>query len=338
MKKTVKAMLTVMLAASLILIFGSCSSAEPVEVSGTLTNAVDKQITVRTDDGPVVFKTEDDTVYNLGGESELTVGDTVKVKYHKSMGKDHVDEVTVLEHFKPELVFEGKEAGLKNSNLTVTGKSLTVEFTRDDDTAVKGELKVGSEVEVTYDGDISEFPYAKEIRVTKKAEDSEAAEEKKEEQKEEKKEENKDEKKDSEADKEKEEPKTAVVSGIVSEFTEKSMLLSIDSATSYRFKLTNGFKVSGADKYVHTGDSVNVTFKGELGKSPEVVEINIVKKAQEEKRTVNGTISSVEKNYLTLNTGKKSYIIHTDKNTKYTGDKPPKERSSRAMSQKARSR
>ena len=94
MKKTVKAMLTVMLAASLILIFGSCSSAEPVEVSGTLTNAVDKQITVRTDDGPVVFKTEDDTVYNLGGESELIVGDTVKVKYHKSMGKDHVDEVT----------------------------------------------------------------------------------------------------------------------------------------------------------------------------------------------------------------------------------------------------
>ena len=40
--------------------------------------------------------------------------------------------------------------------------------------------------------------------------------------------------------------------------------------------------------------------------------------------SVNGTISSVEKDYLTLNTGKKSYIIHTDKNTKYTGDKPAK--------------
>ena len=328
MKKAVKTMLMMMLAASLVLIMGSCGKAEPVEVSGTLTNAVDKQITVRTADGPVVFKTADDTVYNLGEESELTVGDTVKVRYHKSMGKDHVDEVTVLEHFKPELIFEGKVAGLKDGDITVTGKSLTVAFTRDDDTAVKGELKVGAEVEVIYDGDLSEYPYATEIKVTKKAEDSEAAEEKKEEkkekQKEETKEEKKEEKKDSEADNNKEEAKTAVVSGIVSEFTETTMLLSIDSATSYRFILAKGFKVTGADKYVHSGDSVNVKFKGELGKSPEAVEINIVKKAQAEKKTVNGTISSVEKNYLTLNTGKKSYIIHTDKNTKYTGDKPAK--------------
>jgi len=305
MRRTVKAMLMIMLAASLMLIMGSCGKSEPTEVSGTLTNAVDKQITVRTEEGPVVFKTADDTVYNLGDAGVLTVGDTIKVKYHKSMGKDHVDEVTVLEHFKPELIFEGTVSGLKDGSLTVTGKSLTVSFTRDNDTTVKGELKVGAEVEIIYDGDISEFPYASEVTVTKKAADAEAAENKKEEKKEEK-------------------AKTTVVSGIVSEFTEKSMLLSIDSANSYRFTLAKGFKVTGADKYVHAGDSVNVTFTGELNKNPEAVEINIVKKAQAEGKTVNGTISSVEKDYLTLNTGKKSYIIHTDKNTKYTGDKPAK--------------
>ena len=227
MRRTVKAMLMIMLAASLMLIMGSCGKSEPTEVSGTLTNAVDKQITVRTEEGPVVFKTADDTVYNLGDAGVLTVGDTIKVKYHKSMGKDHVDEVTVLEHFKPELIFEGTVSGLKDGSLTVTGKSLTVSFTRDNDTTVKGELKVGAEVEIIYDGDISEFPYASEVTVTKKAADAEAAENKKEEKKEEK-------------------AKTTVVSGIVSEFTEKSMLLSIDSANSYRFTLAKGFKVTAS--------------------------------------------------------------------------------------------
>ena len=84
MKKTVKAMLTVMLAASLILILGACGKSDTIEVRGKLTNAVDKQITVKTVDGPEVFKTADDTVYNLGEESELTVGDTVKI------GRAHV--------------------------------------------------------------------------------------------------------------------------------------------------------------------------------------------------------------------------------------------------------
>lgn len=315
MKKTVKAMLTVMLAASLILILGACGKSNTIEVRGKLTNAVDKEITVKTVDGPEVFKTADDTVYNLGEASELTVGDTVRVRYHKSFGKDHVDEVTVLEHFEPELNFVGKVAGIKDGTVTVTGKSLTVAFTRDDDTAVRGELKVGAEVEISYDGDLSEYPYATDIKVTKKAIDGE-----------EKSEEKKEESKDSEqkSEEKKEEVKTATVSGIVSEFTEKSVLLAIDSATSYRFTLAKDVKVTGADKYVHTGDSVNIKFTGKLGKSPEAVEINIVKKAQEEKKTVNGKITSIEKDYLTLNTGKKSYIIHTDKNTKYTGDKPAK--------------
>ena len=198
-----------------------------------------------------------------------------------------------------------------------------------------------------YEGDLSEYPYAKEVKVTKSAEEAEEAEKqeaakaeekkkeeakkaeekKKEEAKkaeEKKKDEKKEAKKEEKKEAEKQEVKTGKVNGIVAEFTEKTMLLAIDSATSYRFSLQSDFKVSGADKYVHTGDSVNVTYKGDLGKTPEVLEINIVKKAQEEKRTVNGTISSVEKDYVTLNTGGRSYIIHTDKNTKYTGDKPAK--------------
>ena len=113
MRKALKAFLVMMLAASLTLVLGSCGKAEPLEVSGTLTNAVDKQISLKTESGPVVFKTADDTVYNLGDASELTVGDTIKVKYHKSLGKDHVDEVTVVEHFEPERVFEGSVVELK---------------------------------------------------------------------------------------------------------------------------------------------------------------------------------------------------------------------------------
>ena len=184
MKKAVKALFTVMLAAGLILILGACGKAESIEVSGTLTNAVDGQISVRTADGPVVFKTADDTVYDLGEESDLTVGDIIRVKYHKSLGKDHVDEVAVLEHFKPTLIFEGSVVELKEGRITVTGKSLTVAFTRDDDTAVRGKLKTGAEVEVTNDGDLSEYPYATEIKVTKKAEEADKEEsEKKEENK-----------------------------------------------------------------------------------------------------------------------------------------------------------
>ena len=67
-------------------------------------------------------------------------------------------------------------------------------------------------------------------------------------------------------------------------------------------------------------DGIIIPIQGEYyaleGLTQLVDTINIVKKAQEEKKTVNGTISAVEKKYLTLNTGKKSYIIHVNKNTK----------------------
>ena len=169
MRKAIKPMLIMVLAASLMLVLAACGKSDQLEVSGVLTNAVENQISVKTADGQVVFRTEDATVYDLGEESELTVGDTIRVSYHKRFGRDHVDRVTVIKHYKPELTFEGTVSGIKNGRITVTGKSLTVEFSRDGETTVGGNLKVGAEVTVTYDGDLSEYPYATDVKVVKEA-------------------------------------------------------------------------------------------------------------------------------------------------------------------------
>ena len=290
MKRRSRVTAIMVFAAALLIMLAACGKGEAGEITGQLMNAADGTITVSSDDGPVEINTGKETVYRLGDSDKLCIGDTVDVVYHQSFGKKSADEVTLVEHIQEDLIFEGTIVQVKDEEIIVTGKSLTVSFIRNDKTEASGKLSVGDTVEIVYTGDISEYPYAEKITVTA----------------------------------ENEKPEVKTLSGIVSEFTETTMLVAIDSAKSYRFTISPATSVTGVSKYVRVGDSVNVSYSGKLDETPLATEINIVMEAQEERQTVNGTIQSVEKEYVTLNTGKKVYIIHTNENTKYSGDKPEK--------------
>ena len=290
MKRRIGITAILVLSVVLLILLGACGNGQPGEITGRLMNAADGTITVSGDEGPVEIKTGKETVYRLGETDKLCIGDTVNVTYHESLGNKNADVVTLVEHIQQDLVFEGTVVQIKDEMLLVTGKSLTVSFIRNEKTKVEGKLTVGDTVEVVYTGDISEYPYAKKVTVT---------------------EENK-------------KPKVRTVSGIVSEFTETTVLIAIDSARSYRFKISPETKITGVSKYVRVGDSVTVSYSEKVDETPLATEINIVMEAQEERQTVNGSISRVESNYLTLDTGKKVHVIYTNEKTKYSGDKPEK--------------
>ena len=298
MGKKLRIVLSAVLVAALVLVLGACSKAEEDKVemgisTGTLKEAAQDSITISGDDGLQQFKTTDETVYDLDGMDALNIDDVVDVEYHSSGDTMTADKVILREHVQKDLTFNGEVVDVTDKSVTVTGKSLTASFTINDETEIKGELSKGDEVALVYMGDLNEYPYASVINVSK------------------------------EADKV---PEKTVVSGTVTEFTEKSMLVAIDSSTSYRFELDKNTSVTGVSKYVRVGDTVKITFEGDVKSSPKASNIDIVKEKSEktEIRLVNGTIESVAKNYVTLNTGKKVYMIQTGKNTKYTGDKPAK--------------
>ena len=273
MKKAIRAAAILALSAVMLIVMGACGKGEAASITGQLLNASDNTITISSDDGPVEIKTGKGTVYRIGESDKLCIGDTVDVTYHESFGKKSADEVTLVEHIQADLIFEGTVVQYKGDGLIVASESLTVSFTCDDSTDVDGDISVGDTVKVVYTGDISEYPYAKSVSVTA----------------------------------ENEKPEVKTLSGIVSEFTETTILIAIDSATSYRFTIDKTTAVTGVSKYVFIGDSVNVSYSGKLDES-----------------TVNGTIRSVGKDCVTLDTGKKSYVIHTNEKTKYSGDKPEK--------------
>ena len=296
MEKKLRIVFSAVLVAALVLVLGACSKEDKVEMgisTGTLKEAAQDSITISSDDGLQQFKTTGETVYDLGGMDELNLDDVVDVEYHSSGDTMTADKIILREHVQKDLTFNGQVVDVTDKAVTVTGKSLTVSFTINDETEIKGELSKGDEVALVYMGDLNEYPYASVINVSK------------------------------EADKV---PEKTVVSGTVTEFTEKSMLVAIDSSTSYRFELDKNTSVTGVSKYVRVGDTVKITFEGDVKSSPKASNIDIVKEKSEktEIRLVNGTIESVAKNYVTLNTGKKVYMIQTGKNTKYTGDKPAK--------------
>ena len=290
MRKVYRASLLMVLSFTLMIMLGACGKNETGVITGELVSAMDSSIVISTDEGTSEIKTGDNTVYNLGDAEKLSVGDTLEVSYHKKMGKMNADKVTVKEHIQEDKVFEGTVVQVTDKEFIVNGKSLTISFSRDEKTKIDGKLSVGDKVEVVYTGDISEYPYAAEIRITE----------------------------------EKDTPKNKTVSGIVSEFTETTMMVAIDSANSTRFTISPKTKIYGAAKYIHTGDSVNITYSGELDDTPLAVEINVVKVAQVDRRTINGKIYSVENGYITLDTGKRVYVINVNENTKYSGEKPKK--------------
>lgn len=284
-RKLIVASLMVMLA----LAMSACADkTERGELTGTLAEAMENTIVVNAGGDTTEFITGDSTVYYLGSTDHLCIDDEINVKYHKNGRKSYADVITLKKHKEETLTFSGTVTDAHDNRVTVTGNSLTVEFVIGSKTAIDGDLDKGDEVEVEYKGNLSEYPVAQSITVTK----------------------------------EKEAPKQQKVSGIVTDFTEKTMSVSIDSAHLYRFTYDSKTKVSGVDKYINVGDTVTVTFTGDVDKDPAAVEINITKKAEEKKKTITGTVKAFSNNQIVVDTGKTAYIIRTNKNTKFTGEKP----------------
>ena len=236
------------------------------------------------------FITDENTIYYLGEDNKISVDDIVNVKYHTEGKKVYADRISIVKYAHYEKTFSGTVSDVNSYEVTVNSKSTTVTFVKNDATKVSGKLSKGDEIQVTYTGNLSEHPIATEIKVTK----------------------------------ENEEVKTAKVSGIVSEFSDKSLTISIDSATSYKFALTKDTKIDGVVKFLKAGESVKVTYTGDLKKNPTAVKIDIVEETKMQFSTINGSIKKVDDKYITLATDKKEYNIGIDKNTKYKGDKPEK--------------
>lgn len=278
-------------------VLSSCGAEEVTsdvleEYTGTLKNAMESSIIIsNVDDNNIIkFTTNKDTVYDIGDETHLCANDVIRVVFHEEGVERIANQIELKEHVHQALTFEGTVSDVKKESVTLTDKALTVTFIKDSDTKVQGDLSKADEAVVTYTGDISEYPYATEIKVIK----------------------------------EKEEADETTVSGIVSELEDGTVLLAVNSATAYRFKIDKNTKIKGEADKLTVGDSVNITFKGDIEKTPAAIVINIVKKAQEQRRTINGTIKSVGDDSVTLDTGKKTYKFATDKYTKFNGDKPAK--------------
>lgn len=299
---SISRLLSITLMILLAAMISSCASqeaeVETAEYTGTLKNALEDSIIISNEDDNniIQFTTSGDTEYDIGEEAELCTNDKIRVVYHEEGIQRVADTIVLKEHVHQDLSFEGHVSDVKKDSITVHENNLTVTFTKDSDTAVHGDLDKADEVIVTYIGDISEYPYATDIKVTSEAEKDDDL---------------------------------ATVSGIISELADETLLLGIDSATAYRFTVAKNTKISAEDSKLSgeelklkVGDSVKIIFAGDIEKDPVADTIIIVKKAQEQRRTINGSIKMVGKDFLTVDTGKRSYDIAVDKYTKYNGDKP----------------
>ena len=295
MKRNQKFLLVLCLAIALAFSAAGCGSntgstdkddGQKVKIfSGKLTDALAEKIVVKNDDDMLEFKTDKKTVYELGEEKELIVGDTVKVEYRTEEADKIAERVTVTKVREVDLFFEGLVTDVNDTDITVAGKNLTVRFQKDKKSAVTGKLSKGDSVRVDYTGDISKSPYAKTIKVTK----------------------------------EKKNLKTYTVDGIVSQLTKDSLLLSIQSSNSHRFKLSQKTKITGKSKKLKVGYMVRVTYKGDIDKEPAAVKINVNKIPKARVFVIDGTVSKVSNGSFILKAGSRSYRFTTDKNTKYTG-------------------
>ena len=286
---------------SIILIFGivacgssdsessdssSTSAAESFE--GTLVDAQGDRIVVRGDTETMLFKTAEQTVYNYGEGDQLSLGDTVQVGYHEMSGTLLADDVTVTQHSKQLLVFGGQISKLTEDSVTVGSGSLTVAFGYDEETKVQGKLAEGNIVTVTYTGDISEDPQAVSIVVTQ----------------------------------EKAIVQFKKATGTVAEITDKSVLISVDSAKSYRFKLDKDTKIYGKAKDLRVGDSVGLVYAGDLGKEPLAKTIEVTKLNTAKEYVIDGTITKADKDSITVSTSKNSYKFKVNKKTKISKKAP----------------
>lgn len=263
-----------------------CSS-DSGTIEGTLVGATNETIVVDTGSGVEEFTTIEETVYNLGDETEITAGDKLSVDYHKDGDSMVADTVTVLEAVKHELTMEGELSDLEDDTFVVSSDGLSAVFTYDSETQVTGELNEGDEVKVTYEGDLSEDPHAIAVEVLKEEEDDPHYE----------------------------------AHGNVADVSDTSVLLSIDSADAYRFVINGDTEINSPDNKIEVGDRAEITFTGDIDQDPVATKIIVHHQAKKDQSVINGTLDKAEGTFMELNTGKNTYKILVDDKTKFTGHK-----------------
>ena len=139
--------------------------------SGKLTEFYYGTFVIEGDVAEKTFSRTAYTYYNLNGNNNITLGDTLEVTYHEANGANVADQVVITEHPAEEISFGGLVSDVKDEQLVVTGTEMTVKFRMDKKTAVTGTLSEGDTVEVVYTGDLSEEPYA--VKVTVMSENAE---------------------------------------------------------------------------------------------------------------------------------------------------------------------
>ena len=223
----------------------------------------------------MLFHTSDETEYDFADESSLTVGDELKVGYYKDNGMFYAKSVMIVEHEEEKLVFGGEVTELGEKFVTVQSESMTVVFNRDDDTKINGDLTEGDSVTVTYDGNLSENPYALGIVVIQ----------------------------------ENKEKEKKTIRGTVSEVSEKSLVISVDSAHAARFIINKETKIDGDDKKVKVGDKVKLEYTGDVMKNPVAVSIKIQRDKNKKYFIMDGVVAGASKDKIVVQTSKKKYTF-----------------------------
>ena len=299
MKRKLQVAFAAMLALAMSLALGACAAQEATqdtaqetatseEYTGTLALAVQHELVIAGSEGDMDFVTDENTVYNMGDLGQMYLDDTVSVKYHADDSGNHADEVILVEHMEKALDFAGALVESDDDSITLTNDDMTVTFQIDSDTYIVGDLSKGDEIELTYLGDISEYPYANVVAVVTEVE----------------------------------QPETHTVRGSVSELAGGTLLLGIDSAHAFRFNITDATAVSGIATDIAVGDHVEITYEGSVAEQPNALSVKILKRAEEHAYLINGKISDTASNSVTLDTGMAKYTFATNSDTKFNGEKP----------------
>ncbi len=257
------------------------------EFTGTAAEIIRNVVFVKEADGQAhMCLWTADTDFDFGKENILGLDDEIRVEFETQGGQFLTKKLTVLKHKMKMYWFEGTVTELTEKAVTVASSAMTVTFSMDKDTIVtKGKLSKGDQVSVGYTGDISDTPYAASITVLK----------------------------------ENDTPETFMVNGIVSDIVGNATLLSIDSAHAYWFWTDEKTKFEG--KQPEIGDSINVTYSGDISQTPTAIRINVVRQAKADGYyTMAGEVVSTDGGKITLKVGTNEYVFRVGSDTVMTGD------------------
>ena len=275
MKKRLKTLFAVLMALVMVFAMNGCAlKAEADEVfSGELIDAQNNRLVVKSPEKTMLFVTAEKTVYELGDEDHICVGDTLEVSFHKDDDIYIADQVRVTEHEDHTLVFGGQVTELEKHYITVRSESMTAGFDYDEETVIDGELSKGDSVTITYEGNISERPRAISIVVIE----------------------------------EKRQETLKSFHGTVSEVADSNVLVSMGSADAARFHITADTIINGDDSKLKVGDEVNVVYTGTVGDDPVARNITIKRDKGQKYYVMDGVIDKVSGNSLTVRTMNAAY-------------------------------